>query len=622
MRSGRQPDARGDMTHADILTAAKLTATGRLPVLRELSALRRYGRGYKANAPVLIGLTLVSRVAEGVAVGLIVLFLQATLGQEAGDDQPNALIAAFTGAVGRLTGDSVALLGAMIVGVVLVRILADGLVGMLDSKIYNEIADRVRRDLHGQYFRVSYDYVAKHDHADLMNVIENESEHVPEAFQSVLEMIQDLVAVLVFGVLVILVSWQIGLIAGVGAAILMWIARLMAQPIESLNGLAISQHRRMMQRILNGLQGMRAIRAFAQESTEQARFARVSRKLRDTHRRIDVLQTLIDPVNELGYLALMALLVLGGAWVNPSLTGTITALALLYRLQPHASALQGTMIKLITMTPHLSVARSVLDPSDKTYPSEGSKPFESLADAIRFEAVTMAYPGTDRAVVKDVSFVIPAGRTTALLGASGAGKTTVVNLLLRLYEPDSGTIRVDGHDLSGLKRGDWLGRVALAGQDVDLVEGTVATNIRLSRPSATLAEVRRAAEVAGILADVESLADGFATWIGERGTMLSGGQRQRIGLARALLCNPQVLILDEAMSALDEPLEERIRARLRAEFAGRTLIIITHRTHTVRTADHAIWLEKGRVVEEGEPANLARLSSNAPARPSRAKRVV
>jgi ABC-type multidrug transport system fused ATPase/permease subunit len=318
----------------------------------------------------------------------------------------------------------------------------------------------------------------------------------------------------------------------------------------------------------------------------------------------------------------MALLVLGGAWLSPSLTATITALALLYRLQPYASALQGRMINLVTMTPHLSVVRSVLDPSDKTYPIEGSEPFDGLVDAIRFEAVTMAYPGSGRAVVKDVSFTIPAGRTTALLGASGAGKTTVVNLLLRLYDPDAGTIKVDGRDLSSLKRGDWLGRVALAGQDVDLVEGTVATNIRLSRPSATLAEVRHAADIAGILADVEGLKDGFATWIGERGTMLSGGQRQRIGLARALLCNPGVLILDEAMSALDEPLEEKIRRRLRAEFAGRTLIIITHRTHTVRTADHAIWLEKGRVTEEGEPAKLSRLSEDVPARIPRGRRVV
>lgn len=622
MRSGRQPDAHGEMTHADILTAAKLTATGRLPILRELFALRRYGRGYRVNAPALIGLTLISRLAEGLAVGLIVLFLEATLGEGGGEDQPNAIIGAFMRAVAALTGDSVVLLGATIVAVVLIRILADALVGMLDSKIYNEIADSVRRDLHGQYFHVSYDYVAKHDHADLMNVIENESEHVPEAFQSVLEMIQDLVAVLVFGVLVLLVSWQIGLIAGVGAAVLLWIARLMSRPIESLNGLAISQHRRMMQRILNGLQGMRAIRAFAQESTEQARFARVSRKLRDTHRRIDVLQTLIDPVNELAYLALMAVLVLGGAWLSPSLTGTITALALLYRLQPHASALQGRMISLVTMTPHLSVVRSVLDPSDKTYAPQGAEPFASLADAIRFEGVTMAYPGSARAVVKDVSFDIPAGRTTALLGASGAGKTTIVNLLLRLYEPDAGTIKVDGRDLASLKRVDWLSRVALAGQDVDLVEGTVATNIRLSRPSATLAEVRHAAQISGILADVEALKDGFATWIGERGTMLSGGQRQRIGLARALLCNPQVLILDEAMSALDEPLEETIRERLRAEFAGRTLIIITHRTHTVRTADHAVWLEKGKVVEAGEPASLEHLSAKARERPSRSKRVV
>jgi ABC-type multidrug transport system fused ATPase/permease subunit len=602
------------MSHADILTAAKLTATGRLPVLRELMALGCYGRRYRLNAPALIGLTLVSRIAEGLAVGLIVLFLDLTLGGGAPDDQPNAMVQHFTDAVARITGGSMPLLGGAILVVVLVRIVVDGIVGFLDSKIYNEIADEVRRDLHSQYFRVSYDYIAKHDHADLMNVIENESEHVPEAFQSILEMIQDLVAVLVFGVLVALVSWQVGLVAAVGGVALLLIARFMSQPIESLNGLAIAQHRRMMQRILNGLQGMRAIRAFGQEPTEKARFARVSRKLRDTHRRIDILQTLIDPVNELGYLALMALLVAAGVWFSPSLTATLTALALLYRLQPHASALQGRMISLITMTPHLSVVRSVLDPSDKTYLPDGSEPFAGLNEAIRFQGVTMAYPGTGHSVLKDVAFSIPAGRTTALLGASGAGKSTIVNLLLRLYEPDAGEIMVDRRRLAGLSRADWLSRVALAGQDVDLVEGTVATNIRLSRPSASRADVRRAAEIAGILEDIDALEHGFGAWVGERGLMLSGGQRQRIGLARAILADPQVLILDEAMSALDEPLEEKIRQRLRTEFAGRTLIIITHRTHTVSAVDHVVWLEKGRVVEEGAPAALARLSGSGAVR--------
>jgi len=213
--------------------------------------------------------------------------------------------------------------------------------------------------------------------------------------------------------------------------------------------------------------------------------------------------------------------------------------------------------------------------------------------------VTFQYEKGSEPALKDVTFEIPAGVTTALVGASGAGKTTIINLLLRLYQPSSGRIWVDDMPLEEVRRTDWLKLLAVAGQDVDLIEGTVIDNIRMADINATEAEVVAASRIAGVSEFVEELSEGYATWIGQQGMRFSGGQRQRIGLARAILRNPEFLMLDEAMSALDRTLEERIRGAIHERFAGRTLLIITHRVETVVDAEHVIRIEEGRVVEEG-----------------------
>jgi ABC-type multidrug transport system fused ATPase/permease subunit len=176
-----------------------------------------------------------------------------------------------------------------------------------------------------------------------------------------------------------------------------------------------------------------------------------------------------------------------------------------------------------------------------------------------------------------------------------------VNLLLRLYAADGGAVLVDGVPLDRVSRPDWLSRTAVAGQDVELVEGTVAENIRMSRPEAGDAEVCAAAELAGALGFIEALPEGFESWIGQQGLNLSGGQRQRLGIARAVLRDPDLLILDEATNGLEATLEEGIRAGLRRAFAGRTLVVVTHRTETALAADHVVCIQGGRVVAEGAP---------------------
>jgi ATP-binding cassette subfamily C protein CydCD len=219
--------------------------------------------------------------------------------------------------------------------------------------------------------------------------------------------------------------------------------------------------------------------------------------------------------------------------------------------------------------------------------------------AVQFEHVTFTYPGRTVPAIRDMSFSVPAGATVALVGPSGAGKTTVANLLLRFWDPAAGAIRLDGVDLRDLTLDGLRGRIALVAQDTYLFNDTLEANVRLARPEATAGQVNAALSRAALAEFVAGLPDGLATRVGERGVQLSGGQRQRIAIARAFLKDAPLLILDEATSHLDTISEQTVRSALDALMADRTTMVVAHRLSTIRTADVILVLRDGQVIEVG-----------------------
>ena len=231
---------------------------------------------------------------------------------------------------------------------------------------------------------------------------------------------------------------------------------------------------------------------------------------------------------------------------------------------------------------------------------------EELSPTVEFDAVEFTYPGARRPAHRDLDFRIEAGERVGFVGASGAGKTSIVRLILRLYDPDAGTVRIGGRDLRELSAHDVHGRIAVVNQDTVLFHGTVEDNLRFGKPDATREELAAAARAANAHEFIERLPDGYRTVVGERGVRLSGGQRQRIAIARAILRDAPILVLDEALSAVDAENESIIQDALERLMAGRTTLILAHRLSSVIGADRILVLDGGRVVESGRHAELMR----------------
>jgi ABC-type multidrug transport system fused ATPase/permease subunit len=599
MPNGEEPA----VAEKDVASAYLASGAARRAAFADLSRLLRIVSKPRWATPALIGVGLISSLAETVGISLILLFLYSALGEL---DTAASTEGLLGDALREATGwfdNSVEMACA-----ILVLIIARGMLAfvyqLLSAKISEEISERTRNLIHRQYLTASYGYVQRHDQAQLMEVLGTESWLVAGAYGAVTRLIVASCSIFVFLIFLVSLSWQITLLAVIGSAITSLGLRRLANPARLIGKQVKQVNQQLGEHMLMTLQGMRTIRAYGQEALHQQRFEASSAESRQISLALQRLSALLNPLTEVGYLVILCGIIAGAGVWNAGFATTLTAVALLYRLQPHTRELESKLLYIAQIQPQLRSVTMMLRRHGKDYPPVGHRAVASLSEGVRFDRVSFRYDPESDLVLDGVTFDIPAGKTTALVGASGAGKTTVVNLLLRLYGCSTGTVRVDGVPIDELSRTDWLGLLAVAGQDVDLIEGTVIDNIRMADSNATEDEVIAASEVAGVSEFVENLPDGYETWVGQQGLRFSGGQRQRIGLARAILRDPQFLILDEAMSALDRGLEDRIRHAIDERFPGRTILLITHRLETVRNAEHIVWIEQGRLVAQGSPDEL------------------
>jgi ABC-type multidrug transport system fused ATPase/permease subunit len=353
--------------------------------------------------------------------------------------------------------------------------------------------------------------------------------------------------------------------------------------------------------------GMRVVQAFTREEANQRHFREVSEAYRDSNQQTVVLNGLYFPfVDFLSALATAIVLGYGGYLVfGGSITiGTLVAflgyLTNFFDPVQQLSQLYNTFLSAVAA---LDKIQDVLDETPNVEDSPGAAELGRIEGHVRFDGVHFSY-GTGPEVLHGISLDIPAGTTVALVGHTGAGKSTIAKLLARFYDPQQGAITFDDVDLRGVKQESLRRQLGIVPQEGFLFAGTVSQNIAFARPDATPEEIVTAARTVGAHEFILRLEDGYETELQERGTRLSLGQRQLVAFARALLADPRILILDEATSSVDIGTEQKIERALRLLLAGRTAFIIAHRLSTIRDADLIVVLQNGEIVEQGSHEEL------------------
>lgn len=409
------------------------------------------------------------------------------------------------------------------------------------------------------------------------------------------------------GVLGFRYGWQFSLIAALTVFVYAWITFGVTE--------WRLKHRREMNeadseaagRAVDSLLNFETVKSFAAELRESERYDRALASYADAAVRsntslvlLNVLQTLLMNIG------LVAMVIAAGYLVasGPMGPGDITAVILIMTNLYAPLNILGFAYREIKQTSiDMEKMFVLLDETPDVADKAGAVELKTARGEVVFDDVSFAHEGRDTGL-DDVSFTAPAGKTTAIVGPSGAGKSTVLKLLFRFYDPTTGAVRIDGQDLRDVTQASLRNALGLVPQDVVLFNDTLRYNIAYGKPDATQRELEQAAAGAQLLSFIEGLPQGWDTRVGERGLKLSGGEKQRVGIARVVLKDPAILILDEATSSLDSGTEAEVQEALETASRGRTTLVVAHRLSTIANADQIVVLDAGRIVERGTHAAL------------------
>ena len=476
-----------------------------------------------------------------------------------------------------------------------------GVVRDLRTQIYNKIIN------------LPIGFFSQERKGDIIARMSGDVQEVETSVTSTLDMlIKNPILIIVYMFVLFRMSWQLTLFTIIFAPIVIAVMSAIGRRLRADSKEAQQYWSDTMSQVEETLGGLRIIKAFLAEGKMNRRFADVTDRMRRKNNQVAVRQSSAHPVSEFLASSMIAVvmwfggnLILGEKSVIDAPT-FMAYIAILYSvIQPIkdlAKAAYGIPKGLASMERIdviLQATNSISEDSD-------AQPLTEFSRSIRFEGVDFAYEG-GRKVLDDVSLEIPKGRTIAIVGASGAGKTTLVDLIPRFYDVSDGSITIDGTDIRKLKISDLRSIMGNVNQDPILFNDTIFNNIAFGVEGATMEQVQAAAKIANAHDFIMEKPEGYDTNIGDRGVKLSGGQRQRISIARAILKNPPILILDEATAALDTESERSVQEALDRLMKNRTTIAIAHRLSTIKGADEIIVMDEGRIVERGKHDELLAL---------------
>ena len=561
---------------------------------------------YTWVVPVSALLSLLASALEGFGIGLLIPLLTEFLGATAGPATGVMLLFAQVSAVfppaWRIVG-----VAACIFGAILVKAALQTLYWVIVAWVDGRAGHDIRAALSQQLLSLGYSFFLRQDPIRLVTIVSTESWRASDAIRLAFSITASAGAIVVFVGLLFAVSWKLSLLVVAGVLSIRLAQVGFARRLERLSDRVATTNRELTARMMMIIEAMRLIRIFGQQAREQTRFTQASDGVRKALWDVERNASVTGPLFEVLHAGLFIAVLLLAQRVGLALPAIITFLVLLYRTQPHLMALSRARLELASLRGPVREVAWLLDSSDKPPPPPGKASFSQLSAPLIFEHVDYSYPTRQETgpALADLNFAIRPERALAILGPSGAGKSTLVNLICRLLEPSAGRITLDGRDVAEIDPQSWLAHVALAGQDIDLIDASISDNIAYGVPDASSERIQQAAQQADADRFIQTLPEGYATTVGSRGLSLSGGQRQRIGIARALLRDPELLILDEATNAVDGISEAAIMSLIKRRAGHKLTIVISHRLSTIASCQDGLVLDGGRVVESGPLAELS-----------------
>lgn len=489
-----------------------------------------------------------------------------------------------------------------------------GLGAYASTFLMTDIGQRVVRDLRDRLFRHILDqsaaFFSKNSTGGLMSRITNDVNQVQQAVsETVGDLMREGLSLVGFAVYLFWVDWQLALVAVTGAPLVLYPLVKFGQRIRSSTRRSQEELQHLSHVTAEAFAGHRIVKAFGAEPHEEQRFQRASQNLYRTNLKVTSTLAVLPPIMEfLGGVAVVALIWYGSREISAhSLTqgeflSFVAAAFLMYGPVKKLSRVNATVQQAIAASERIF---ALLDEHTEVEERQGARVLTDLRQRVEFRNVSFAYDdGAGKQVLRDVSFDIKCGQVVAIVGLSGAGKTTLVNLVPRFYDVTGGAIAIDGIDIRDYTLASLRSKIGIVTQETVLFDETIASNIAYGSRGVSQADIEAAARAAHAHEFIMRLPGKYDTRIAERGQKLSGGQRQRIAIARALLKNSPILILDEATSSLDAESERLVQEALQNLMRHRTSFVIAHRLSTVRRADKIIVLEKGRVAEVGRHDEL------------------
>ena len=564
------------MTAPEEQVDAGASVSLRVAVREAIALILPYVRHRRWAVPATLVAGLLASAAESAGIGLVLVLLSLMLrGTFEGEMVEDDLIGRTITHLTEWSGGRIDVIAVATLALIGLRIAIVSGHQVLTAWLSGRISHEVRVDLIRVCIEMPFARATRRSRGELLAIIQEHGWSVAEATESLITMLMAATVGLLIGGLLLILSPVLALVALVGAVLLSFAVGWLHAPAHRAGVELVDATRDMGDQALRTIHALRTVRAFGLGQRRLQWFAHSSDRLRGAMLRADVLAAASDPASQIAALGVVTAIGLVAAWQGLDYAAVLLAVGLLYRLQTYVSDFEAGRIHLASLLQPLRAVSGLLNEGAEST-ADGTEPFSGMRHGIVLRGVHFSHHGQSTPALNGVSATIRAGEWTQIAGDSGAGKSSLINLLLRFYLPDRGTITVDGRPLASLARDQWLGRLALAGQDVELIDGTIADNIRIGAPDADAEMLARAIVAAGLHRPDIALPQGVDTLVGEFGTSLSGGQRQRVGLARALARDPDVLILDEAMSALDIRSQRRIYREIARMMAGRTVILIAH----------------------------------------------